>query len=258
MKTTKDILGLRIISIADGTQAGLVRDLLLNAQGGSLEFVIVDQPSDYFGARLIAFSDIMGIGEFALTIPNPQVIQAVAQNSMAQELLKQDVRVIGTKVLTKKGQLIGEVEEIQIDETSGKIASCIYKNPGSETLEVAGGQVITFGKELLIVESLPEKPNPVGFSRPGEREEAMGNAVNSPVQTGGGTNEVPAADGNSSDFNLFEQRQLQYFIGKVSEKDIVLDNGEILPAGVAMTETTIQKIKKRNTLMEITSHLQKH
>lgn len=257
MKTTKDILGLRIISIADGTQVGHVKDLLMNAQGGLLEFVIVDQPSDYFGARVIAFADILGIGEFALTIPHPQVIQAVAQNPVAQELLKHDVRVIETKVLTKKGQLIGEVEEVQIDETSGKIASCIYKNSGGEMLEVPGEQVITFGKELLIVESQPEKINPVGASLSVERNEADGNAVSSPVPQTGGGEEASAFNGSETDFNLFEQRQLQYFIGKASEKDIVLDDGGILPAGVPITEAIIQKIKKRNTLMEITSHLQK-
>lgn len=256
MKTTKEILGLRIISIADGTQVGHVKDLLLNAQGGFLEFVIIDQPNDYFGAKVIAFSDILGIGEFALTIPNPQVIQAVGQIPAAEELLRQDVRVIGTKVLTKKGQLIGEVDEIFIDETSGQIARCSYRTADGEMSEVTGDNVITFGKELLIVENQPEKANP-GNLQVGKQNEVSGSASASATQEAEEEKDSLASEGDDS-FNLFEQRQLQYFIGKVTEKDIVLDDGEILPAGVPITEATIQKIKRRSTLMEITSHLYKH
>ena len=256
MKTTKEILGLRIISIADGTQVGYVKDLLLNAQGGFLEFVVIDQPTDYFGARVIAFSDILGIGEFALTIPNPQVIQAVGHNPVAEELLRQDVRVIGTKVLTKKGQLIGEVEEVFIDESTGQISRCSYKTANSEVLEVAGDDIITFGKELLIVESRPEKPIPSSVPKI-EPDGAEGNAITSATPEVQAEQEKVVAEGEDS-FNLFEQRQLQYFIGKVTDKDIILDDGEMLPAGTQITEETIRKIKRRNTLMEITSHLYKH
>lgn len=130
MKATKIIIGLRVISISDGTQIGVVKDIVLNPQGKSLDFIIIDQPSDYFGAKVISYADLLGIGEFAITIPNQDVIQDVAQNSEIQNLLKQDIRVIGTKVLTKKGQLIGEVKEVIINEETGRIASCLFESDG--------------------------------------------------------------------------------------------------------------------------------
>lgn len=251
MKTTKEIVGLRIISIADGTQVGHVKDLLLNAQTGQMEFLIIDQPSDYFGAKIIAFSDVLGVGEFAVTIPNPQVIQDVAQNPVVQELLKQDVRVIGTKVLTKKGQLIGEVEELFIDEDAGKISVCVYRNQAGQSLEISGTQVITYGKELLIVESNFQNESSNLLNTPD-------NQNTEEIVVSSSSKEFDSVNFESDDsFNLFEQRQLQYFIGKSVEKEIVLDNGETLAAGQTITEETIQKITKRNTLMEITSHLQK-
>lgn len=242
MKKTQEIIGLRIISIADGTQMGQVKDLVLNAQGGQLEFVVVDQPSDFFGAKVIAFSDILGIGEFAVTIPGLQVIQDVAQNAVAQELLREGVRIKGTKVLTKKGQLIGEVEEIAIDEESGKIAACLYNEADGRKFEIRADQVITYGKELLIV----EVPLPGTRS---EQEESQASGKMFPDEG--------ASSEDENGFNLFEQRQLQYFVGKTVEKEIGLDNGEVLPAGETITEDTLRKITKRDTLMEITAHLQK-
>jgi len=242
MKSNKEIVGLRIISVADGTQIGTVRDYVLNPQGGTLDFFVVDQPSDYLGAKVIAFGDILGLGEFALTVPSPQVIQDVAQNQTVRELLRQDVRIIGTKVLTKKGQLNGQVEEILFDEESGKITCCLCANASGERQEIDAKQVITFGKELLIVED--------GLV-PAARLAAP---QASPVPASQVAAEEPET-GAEMGFNLFEQRQIQYFVGKAVDKDIVLDNGDILVAGQPMTEETVSKITSRATLMEITAHL---
>ncbi|WP_088225321.1 PRC-barrel domain-containing protein [Desulfosporosinus sp. FKB] len=251
MKPTKEIIGLRIISIADGTQAGAVKDIVLNPQEKTLDFVIVDQPTDYLGAKIIAFKDILGIGEFAMTIPNPGVIQDVAQNTEAQKLLNLDTRVIGTKVLTKKGQLIGEVTEILLDEETGQISACIFESNG-QVHEIEAEKVITLGKELLIIE---------GFSAEVEKEkQQLSNVdprVNSVTESTAAQEVTPAVEEDKG-FNLFEQRQLQYFIGKMVEKDIALDNGNVLQAGERITPEMISFITSRSTLMEITSHLQKN
>ena len=250
MKATKEITGLRIISISDGMQVGQVKDFVLNPKSGSLEFFIIDKTADYFGAKVIAFSDILGLGEFAVTIPGLQVIQDVAQNSAVQELLKQNVKVIGTKVLTKKGQLIGEVKEIFIDEETGKIAFCAFTDSSGETREVSADHIITYGKELLIIESEPEEKMAV---QKNEDISALSEVTQDPSSF-----TTEASGETETGFNLFEQRQLQYFVGKTVEKDITLDNGEILSAGEPMTEDVIRKITTRSTLMEITSYLNKH
>jgi uncharacterized protein YrrD len=244
MKPTKEIIGLRIISISDGTQVGVVKDFVLNPQEKSLDFVIVDQPTDIFGAKVIAFADILGLGEFAITIPHSGVIQDVTKNIDAQNLLKQDTRVLGTKVLTKKGQLIGEVTEILIDEETGGIAACLFESQG-QMHQVGVEQVITLGKELLIVEGFPTLPN----------HQIM--EPNSEIEHEDSTEEVVSL-GEEIGFNLFEQKQLQYFIGKKVEKDIVLDNTDVLCAGELITPDNVTQITTRSTLMEVTSHLQKN
>ena len=268
MKPTKEIIGLRIISILDGTQVGVVKDFVLNPQGKTLDFVIVDQPTDIFGAKVIAFGDMLGLGEFAITIPHPGVIQDVTQNIDAQNLLKQDTRVLGTKVLTKKGQLIGVVTEILIDEETGRIAACLFESEG-EIQQVGVEQIITLGKELLIVEGSPTVPNYQTMEPNSENQiQTLDISVITEVadfveetafvEEVDSIEEVVSFSETETGFNLFEQRQLQYFIGKKVEKDIVLDNSEILRAGERITADIVTHITTRSTLMEVTSHLQKN
>jgi len=268
MKPTKEIIGLRIISILDGTQVGVVKDFVLNPQGKTLDFVIVDQPTDIFGAKVIAFADILGLGEFAIMIPQPGVIQDVTQNIDAQNLLKQDTRVLGTKVLTKKGQLIGEVTEILIDEETGRIAACLFESQG-QMHQVGVEQVITLGKELLIVEGFPTVPNHQ-IMEPNSENQIQTPDVSVLIEDADFAEETDFAievdsieeavsfGDTETGFNLFEQRQLQYFIGKKVEKDIVLDNAEVLRAGERITPDIVTHITTRSTLMEVTSHLQKN
>ena len=284
MKPTKEIIGLRIISILEGTQVGVVKGIVLNPQAKTMDFVMVDQPTDMFGAKVIPFADILGLGEFAITIPNPGVIQDVAQNIDAQNLLKQDTRVIGTKVLTKKGQLIGEVKEILIDEETGKIAACLFESQG-KMHQVEVEQVITLGKELLIVEGFPSVTNHQ-IIEPNREKQIQTPHVPAQVEDFAVVTDLAAetyvaeetavaeeidvalevdppevvASLNEAEtnFNLFEQRQLQYFIGKKVEKDIVLDNEEVLRAGERITPDVVTHITTRSTLMEVTSHLKKN
>ena len=335
MKPTKEIIGLRIIAISDGTQVGVVKEIVINPQEKSLDFLIIDQAADYFGAKIIAFADILGLGEFAVTIPNPEVIQDVAQNREAQYLLKQDTRVLGTRVLTKKGQLIGEVKEILIDAETGHIVACLFEYE-AQMHEVGVEQVITLGKELLIIEGDPtashqtieedviENQNPmqdvslspvndvdiVGAEDTVEEFDFAGTADTVEEIDIAGTadaveeidfagtvdpvdeldfagtvdsideidfvdtidnveeidlpttvtyvEEIDYAEEKETGFNLFEQRQLQYFIGKRVEKDIILDNTEILRAGERITPEIVTHIITRSTLMEVTSHLLKN
>lgn len=258
LKSSAEIRGLRIISISEGTQVGTVKELILNPQIGSLDFFIIDQPADYFGAKVIAFKDIVGLGEFALTVPNPSVVQDVSHNLEAQELLKQGVSVIGTKVLTKKGALIGEVQEILIDEETGKISVCIFTDNKGERHQVEGQQIITYGKELLIVDCDPDLGNKatttanIIIEPQATAQDGLGEEVSQKHELGF------QEEQQNEEFNLFEQRQLQYFIGKTVIQDIILDNGEVLSAGEPMTEETIRKIVTRSKLMEITSYLHKN
>jgi len=59
------------------------------------------------------------------------------------------------------------------------------------------------------------------------------------------------------DFNVFEQRQLQFLVGKILTKDVKLETGNLLKAGEQITQESLAGIKSRQTLMQLTAHVMK-
>lgn len=154
MKKTQKILGLPIISISDGMEVGKVKSIIINAEKGAIDYIVVDSGIQIFSARVIATEDILGIGEYALTIENEDVISDISKIPSAIQLLQKDIRVKGTKVLTKKGRLIGEIGDIYVDENNGcKITGLefIADITQKQIRLIPRDSVITFGKNLTVV-----------------------------------------------------------------------------------------------------------
>jgi len=170
MKKTQKILGLPIISISDGVEAGKVKSIIINADRGAIDYFVVDSGIQIFSARVIPTEDVLGIGEYALTIENEGVITDISRIPAAIQLLKNDINVKGTKVLTKKGRLIGEIGDIYIDEDDGcKITGLefIADITQKQVRIIPRDVVITFGKNLTVVEeniedSLLDTPEQLG------------------------------------------------------------------------------------------------
>lgn len=154
MKKTQKILGLPIISISDGMEAGRVKSIIINADRGAIDYIVVDSGIQIFSARVIPTDDVAGIGEYALTIENEGVITDISRIPEAIQLLQNDIRVKGTKVLTRKGSLIGEIGDIYVDENDGcKITGLefIADITQKEVRLIPRDSVITFGKNLTVV-----------------------------------------------------------------------------------------------------------
>lgn len=154
MKKTKEIIGLPIISILDGVEVGKVKTVIINAEKGALDYVVVDSGIQILSAKVIPTEYVLGIGEYALTIENEDAINDISKIPAAIDLLQKNIQVKGTKVLTKKGRLIGEIGDIYIDEENNcsiigleYIADITQKS----IRIIPRDSIITFGKNLVVV-----------------------------------------------------------------------------------------------------------
>jgi uncharacterized protein YrrD len=154
MKKTQEILGLPIISISDGLEVGKVKSIIINADKGSIEYIVVDNGIQILSARVIPTDNILGVGEYAVTIENDSSINDISKIPAAIDLLQKNIQVKGTKVLTRKGRLIGEIGDIYVDENECcKITGLEYIADITQKRIrlIPRESVITFGKNLIVV-----------------------------------------------------------------------------------------------------------
>ncbi|MBB5354701.1 uncharacterized protein YrrD [Anoxybacillus mongoliensis] len=150
MKSSAQVIGLPVISIQNGVQLGQVKSLVINPEKGTVDFLIVDQENWEISMKAIPFRNVIGIGEFAVTVEEERAVLDLNVIPIANELVNKKIAIKQAKVMTRKGQLLGEATEFYIDEETGQITG-IEVQIGNDSRVVRADHVITYGKDLLIV-----------------------------------------------------------------------------------------------------------
>ena len=158
MKKSVEILGLPIISITEGRELGISKSLLIDAKNGVVAAVTIDDDDWYRGVKLIPYEAIIAIGEDAVTITHSENILNLDEAGDYERLLVENIRVIGTKAITKSGCIQGKVTEVFIGE-GGKIDKCEVTASDNTIDEVAADQISIFGKQVTVIDLDTEKKN---------------------------------------------------------------------------------------------------
>ena len=158
MKKSVEILGLPIISITEGRELGTSKSLLIDAKNGVVAAITIEDDDWYRGVKLIPYESVIAIGEDAVTITHSENILNLEEAGDYERFLVENIRVIGTKAITKKGRIQGKVTEVFIGE-GGKIEQCEITAPDGSTSEVSAAQISIFGKQVTVVDIDGEKKN---------------------------------------------------------------------------------------------------
>lgn len=263
MKKSKEIIGSPVISIADGVQIGTIKGLIVNPQQKSVEFLLLDEKSDGPELKGIPFRSAEAVGEFAVTIEDKGVLIDMMKVGILQELIETGVDVIGTKVITKKGKYLGDVSEYAVDTVTGKFAEFYYMSEGKAEKTIMVENVITIGKEVLVVgeeagvvtENIGENQSGSEKMKENFRSQDKELSGKENISAAGTTEQGESPGGNvktsfTSEMKssldpagIFVQRQRQSLIGKTLIKDIKLDSGEIIAReNTVVTEELFNKI----------------
>jgi uncharacterized protein YrrD len=254
LKKSKEIIGLPVVSISEGRELGTVKDLIINAREGFVAALVIDDGRWYLGAKLLPFSAVAAIGEYAVTVESSNNLVGVTAEY--ETLLTDDIKVIGTKVLTKAGRIQGAVNEIIID-TFGKITTCEITENG-EISNVPVERICTFGKEVLVVSDNEEQAAAASDSLP-EPTAVPRQATtlySAPVISSDET--VGQSDSSTDDSaKRFDEKHRKYLLGKKASRRIETDNGMlIVDQGGEITEEVLQKAKLAGKFVELSMNIQ--
>lgn len=275
MKKSVDIVGQPVISITEGKELGNVKELLINYSNGTVAALIIDDGKWYFGAKLLPFEAISGIGEYAVTINNSQDIITVTDRPELEKFLEADIKIIGKKVLTKGGKFEGKINEFIIDDT-GKISVCEMENTVGEIVELPAQTIVTFGKEVLIISDSQEVTKAQAMDNNVETVPSVPEQVAAPVEDAAAVPqpEVPATpavevkepaietkekDQQAADDSVkkFDDKHRKFLLGKKAARRIETDNGMVIvEQGGEITEEVLQKAKLAGKFVELSMNIQ--
>lgn len=260
MKKSIEIIGLPVISIVEGTELGTVKNLLINPADGSVT-ILIDDAKWYWGAKFLPLAAVTGLGEYAITIENSDAILTLTDAPEVEKLIVADLKVIGTKVLTKNGRIQGKVTEIFIDN-SGKIVACEIEDLNGDTTNIDAQHILTFGKDVLIISDGNEivTGSPVVKS---VTSSSVKDSLIPPVlpeikqQTVTREQEELKASVSDDSARKFDEKNRKYLIGKKASRRIETANGLlIVEEGGEITEEILQKAKLTGSFVELSMNIQ--
>ncbi len=239
MKKSQEIIGLPVFSIIKGSKVGQVKDLVINPEEGKLDFVLVSDESWYSGAKVLPFQDVVGIGEYAVTVESENLLLPLETADEAKNLLNRNVNLKGSRVMTNKGNLIGVVSEYEIDENNGQLYSVEFKSSQVDDRvdNILAADVLTYGAEIIVVR---EKSDQIGAQK----------EATSPIGLPSSENTSPTK-AESDGAALYKEKQRTHLLGKKLTQDIGSSEGILFKAGQEITEEILDLAEKHDKLAQI-------
>ena len=239
MKNSTQIIGLPIISITDGTEVGKVKTLVVNPDKGTVDFLTIDHEDWQVSVKAIPFKKIIGIGEYAVTVDNVGAVIDLNEIPIANQLVNKKIKIIHTKVMTRKGQLLGEVTEYYIDDDNGQIIGAAVKMKEEEAI-LPANTVLTFGRDFIIVGEETEQSfltSPEELIGLGEKTEAQPETQAEAVE--------PSMEEDIEE--ALKGKQLQLLEGKKVKKDIHDRQGRLLfKEGMILNSGDVKKAQNED------------
>lgn len=149
-KKSVEITGLPVISVTEGFELGVSKTLIIDANAGAVAAITIEDEDWYRGVKLLPYSSIIAIGNDAITVTNSDSILTLDEACDFEAMLDANIRVIGTKAITKTGTIDGEVSEIFISP-NGVVEKIEIIDPQGNASEIPSDEIYVFGKEVTVI-----------------------------------------------------------------------------------------------------------
>lgn len=157
MKASR-LSGIAIVSIADGTKEGTVRDVVLEPNRRRVVALTI-RPTGGRNDKLVPVKEIHSAGRDAITIPNTDVLKEEHPVRGDGEVYLSELK--GTKALADTGEVVGTISEVEIDPNSFAIlgyelTTGVWSGLTGSRKRLPADERVHYGRDVLIVrESMP-------------------------------------------------------------------------------------------------------
>ncbi len=147
-----------VIAVESGERFGQVQDVLLDPQERRIAIVRVRRGGPFRGdVSDVSFSDIHSIGRDAVMVPSSQVLRPATTTT---EHLRRIDDLVGSRVVTERGEAVGTVDDAEIDPQTGAVTHLVIAPLGIAGLlgrrrTVPIDQVCTIGRDAIVLSAPP-------------------------------------------------------------------------------------------------------
>ncbi|WP_418791328.1 PRC-barrel domain-containing protein [Phosphitispora sp. TUW77] len=156
MRKSRKFISMPIVSLEEGIQIGLAKNIVIDPYKMEIAAIIVDQRGWFREQKIIPYTKVRSIGDDAITIDQSISMQRPISLPHILKLIKENVKPLGVKVITENGTVLGVVDEYYIDEKtgeikcfeiSGKFLESLFKGKALMPVE----HIRTLGSDIIIV-----------------------------------------------------------------------------------------------------------
>src|ERR687884_2117093 len=145
-----------VVSLADGRRIGRVSDILFDT--AELRLAALALATDG-GRSILPFAAVRNLGPDAVTVESAAAMQGAA-GPAAGNVLRGLSDLVGMKAVNSDGTLLGEVRELEIDQTAGRLVSLELHRGGvlglgGTTVTAPVATVRSIGPELVTLDLPP-------------------------------------------------------------------------------------------------------
>lgn len=123
----REALGRRVMARDTAESVGQLHGAVVDA---TARRVMAVQVGKGHKARLVDWSAVTGMGPDAVVVDAEASLRA-AQGEREEGVLKGDLPLLGHRVLTDRGDVLGALDDVELDETTGEVLTLLT---GGETI----------------------------------------------------------------------------------------------------------------------------
>lgn len=148
MRRARSVIGLPIISLAEGLRVGRVQDLIFDPAARSVAALLVREASWHREAELVPIAKVRSFGRDAITIYDLSGLIAARANRQLYDLYASTVKLEGLLVMTEGGSYLGIIEDIRLGPRGEMVA---YEISIGFTEDVQRGRCLIPAADALTV-----------------------------------------------------------------------------------------------------------
>lgn len=154
---SKQLVGLPVVSIAEGKRLGTVRDVMVDATERRMVGFTVQPDGRGRDTQVLLADDIRAVGPDAVTVADRDRLRPLAALPELRAMLEQQMPIKGKAVFTSEGKRLGQVDEFTLDTQSYTIDAYFVSAPGLGGLiagaprRIPGDWVVSSGPDALVI-----------------------------------------------------------------------------------------------------------